>query len=60
MGEKFIPGESQIYDMYADKARNTKEQYIITSSFKIDNPPILGGLRKRKESTTPHTVIITP
>ena len=54
--------ESQIDEMHAAKVSNTKEQPIVTRSFKKDPPPppILGGLSEFKESTKSITLIKTP
>ena len=42
------------------KVRNTKDQSIVISTFKTDVPPILGGLQRGDELTTPLTAIRTP
>ena len=42
------------------KFRNMKKQSIVISAFKMEPPPILGGLGKGKESSTSLTVIRTP
>ena len=40
--------------------RKTKKKSIFILAFKTDLPPILGGSREGKESTTPLTYICTP
>ena len=59
-GETVSTAESQQYEAHAAKVRKTKEKLIVISDFKIDVPPILGGLGEGKESTTPLTSTLTP
>ena len=49
-----------MYGLHADNVRKTKEQFTFISGLKTDVPPIIGGLGKGKESTTPITEILTP
>ena len=43
-GETVFTLESQRDEVYAAKVRKMKEQSIVVSDFKMDIPPILGGL----------------
>ena len=54
-GEIVLIEDSKRDELHATKVQNTKEQYIIISSFKTDVPLILGGLGEGKESTKPLT-----
>ena len=44
--------------MHTAKVSNTKDKYVVISSFKTDTPPILGGLNKGNYFTTPLKAII--
>ena len=59
-GETVSTLESHRDEVHTVKVKNTKEQYIVISSFKMDIPPLLRGLREGKDRSTPLTVIRTP
>ena len=52
--------ESQRYEVYEAKLRNTKEQLIFIAALKTDVPPILGGLREGKDNTSLFTTTHNP